>query len=466
MTDAELERFREIADRDPPRHRVKELVVVGGRGAGKDSAASLLATTSAINFNPRGKLRPGGKAIVMCLACDKAQASILLDYIKAYFETVPTLRRLVVSASAEGLELRNGVDIEVHVNSHRSIRGRSLLCVIFDEACFWRDEAFASPDVEVHRAVSPGLARIPNSMLIMISSAHNRSGLLYQRWADHYGKANDDVLVVLGSTMQFNPLFDETIIDAALLEDPQRYAAEYLSHWRDDLASYITRDLLDAAIDKGVFVRPPVSGKHHIAGCDASGGRNDSFTAAITHKENDGVVVLDVAFERKAPFNPSEVVGEVVRLMKDYRCHQITGDRYGANWTVEAFAKAGAKYIQSERDRSAVYMDTLPIFTSGQARLLDNKRLVSQFAALERRTFSTGRERIDPGPGHDDLANSAAIALSLAAKGKLNPLEIPDKVMAWSRIPRDIDRSFGYASYERANVLVGSLLQPVGDKHR
>jgi hypothetical protein len=65
-------------------------------------------------------------------------------------------------------------------------------------------------------------------------------------------------------------------------------------------------------------------------------------------------------------------------------------------------------------DRSAIYMNTLPIFASGRARLLDSQKMVSQFAALERRTFSTGRERVDPGPGHDDLCNSAAIALSFA----------------------------------------------------
>jgi hypothetical protein len=44
-------------------------------------------------------------------------------------------------------------------------------------------------------------------------------------------------------------------------------------------------------------------------------------------------------------------------------------------------------------------MNTLPIFASGRARLLDNQTAVSQFAALERRTFSTGRERVNPGPG-------------------------------------------------------------------
>jgi hypothetical protein len=44
-------------------------------------------------------------------------------------------------------------------------------------------------------------------------------------------------------------------------------------------------------------------------------------------------------------------------------------------------------------------MNTLPIFTSGRARLLDNQKMVSHFAASERRTFSTGRERVDPGRG-------------------------------------------------------------------
>jgi hypothetical protein len=65
---------------------------------------------------------------------------------------------------------------------------------------------------------------------------------------------------------------------------------------------------------------------------------------------------------------------------------------------------------------SAIYLDTLPLFTSGRARLIDNARLVSPFAALERRTFSTGRDRVDHGRcGRDDLCNAAALALALAS---------------------------------------------------
>ena len=52
----------------------------------------------------------------------------------------------------------------------------------------------------------------------------------------------------------------------------------------------------------------------------------------------------------------------------------------------------------------------------------------------ERRTFATGRERIDPGPGHDDLANSAAISLSLAAMKK-GPIAISDELLARSAVP-------------------------------
>jgi hypothetical protein len=33
-----------------------------------------------------------------------------------------------------------------------------------------------------------------------------------------------------------------------------------------------------------------LSRANYIAGCDASGGRNDSFTAAMSHRERDGKI--------------------------------------------------------------------------------------------------------------------------------------------------------------------------------
>jgi hypothetical protein len=57
---------------------------------------------------------------VRCLACDRAQARIVLNYIKGYFAKIPMLAALVERETAEGLDLTNGVEIIVATNSFRT----------------------------------------------------------------------------------------------------------------------------------------------------------------------------------------------------------------------------------------------------------------------------------------------------------------------------------------------------------
>jgi hypothetical protein len=169
LTDAELETFRTVADRDPPQRRVRELAAVVGRGGGKDSIASFVAAYIAMSFDPKvAKLRPGELAYVLCLAVDRDQAKLVFGYIRALFEEVPVLRTMVRDIGTDSIELRNRVVIQVSTNSFRSVRGRSILAAIFDEVAFWRDDRSANPDSEVHAAIVPGLARVPGSMLILV----------------------------------------------------------------------------------------------------------------------------------------------------------------------------------------------------------------------------------------------------------------------------------------------------------
>ena len=246
----------------------------------------------------------------------------------------------------------------------------------------------------------------------------------------------NDVLVVKGTTLQFNPLFDADTITRSLEEDPERYGAEYNSIWRDDLSTFLSRELLRSVVDRDIIVRPPEPGVLYFAGCDPSGGRNDSFPFALAHRKRDGMVILDLLFERRAPFTPSQVVSEIADIMHQYKVPKLIGDGYGAESVPDAFPKVNVRYEKSELDRSGVYMSALPLFTSGNVRLLDNSRMICQFAALERRTFSTGRDRIDPGPGHDDLANAAAIALSLASMKKRGVCgNISDATVARAAVP-------------------------------
>jgi hypothetical protein len=106
-------------------------------------------------------------------------------------------------------------------------------------------------------------------------------------------------------------------------------------------------------------------------------------------------------------------------ILKQYGLTSVTGDKYGAAWVISAFAAHGIQYRHSKRDRSEIYLDVMPQFTSGRARLLDNARMVGQFCSLERTTAPSGRDKVDHGKGgHDDLCNAVAGALVLAATVK------------------------------------------------
>jgi hypothetical protein len=133
----ELAFFKSIAgDREPPTAPVRELWVVAGRGAGKDSIASVIAAYSAAMFTGQDRLRGGERGLVMCLACDRDQSRIVLNYTRSYFHDIPMLARLKGTDTAIGFPLKNGVDVAVATNSFRSVRGRPIVVAIL-ESLFW-----------------------------------------------------------------------------------------------------------------------------------------------------------------------------------------------------------------------------------------------------------------------------------------------------------------------------------------
>jgi hypothetical protein len=411
LDESELETFHALAgDRAPPERQVRELWVIAGRRAGKDSVASVIAAHVAAFFGHADRLRPGERALVLNLATDRDQAKICLNYVRAFFTSIPMLSNMVDRETNAGFELTNGVDIAIATNNFRAVRGRAVLAAILDECAFYQSESSTSPDVETYRALMPGLATLPGAMLIGISSPYRRAGLLHQKYKDHYGHAGD-VLVVKATSKMLNPTLDQSIIDQALIDDPAAAKAEWLGEFRDDVGGWLPSEVIEAAVDVGITVRPPRSDFRYVSFCDPSGGVRDSFTCAIAHLEKD-IGVLDCLVEVKAPFNPTEATGTIAGVLKQYSLRDTIGDRYAAAWVTDGFARQGINYKHSERDRSAIYLDSMAAFNSGRIRLLDNRRMVTQFSNLERRTSPIGKDRVDHGPGgHDDLCNSAAGAL-------------------------------------------------------
>jgi hypothetical protein len=417
MTAGERAFFRSIADREPPTEPCKEVWIIAGRRAGKDSIASLLAANVSAMFIDNGHLRPGERGVVMCLACDRDQARIVLNYTRSYFTGIDLFSGMISKETQYGFELSNGIDIAVATNSFRSVRGRPVLCAILDELAFWRDESSANPDQETFNAIKPGLASLPGSLVIGISSPYRKSGLLYQKFRDHYGKDDSKILVIKAPTRLLNPLIDQSIIDEAMLDDPAAASAEWMAEFRDDISAFVTREAIDACVSLDVFERARVHGVKYEAFVDPSGGSSDSMTLAISHAQMSrdkarSIAVLDAVREVRAPFNPDDAVAEFAALLKTYGIRLVRGDRYAAEWVTQAFKKAGIEYRPSDLSKSDIYRDFLPRLNSGEVDLLDNARMVSQLLSLERRTARGGRDSIDHPPGgKDDLANAAAGAL-------------------------------------------------------
>ena len=355
------------------------------------------------------------------------------------------MRALVRRETADTIELKNGVDIAISTASYRAIRGRSYLAVIMDEVAVWHDEnSSTNPDKEIFRSLRPGMATLPQSLLIGITSPFKRSGLTYERWSKYFGKDDPRVLVVHAPSTTFNPVLDEAEIAAAMADDPLAARSDFYAEWRDDLASYIPRDLIESSVDRDIIVRPYERGHRYFAFLDAAEGLSasgDSFAAAIAHNERHGdrdVLVLDWIQEWRPPYNPAQVVRAIAGVLDEYRLGVITGDHHAAGFVINELLKCGKRLVDCELNKSDLYMELLPRFSASCVRLLDSDRLVGQFCALERKSISGGTTKVDhPRGSHDDLCNAVSGALWCA--GSKRRMIISESFKAWAAIPQVIN---------------------------
>jgi len=364
---------------------------------GKSFITALIATYLATFRNYAEYLSPGETGVVMVLACDKRQARIVMNYIRTVLEQVPMLTAMILRQDQETIELTNSIVIEVHAANFRGIRGYTVVAALCDEIAFWRSEDSANPAEEVLTAIRPAMATVPHSLLVALSSPYRRHGPLYETFKKSYGQEDESVLVVQGNTKLMNPTVPPSIIEAAYERDPINASAEYGAEFRSDISSFMNLDWLEQAVEVGCYERPPKGEIEYQAFCDPSGGAHDSFTLAIAHKEEEKLV-LDLIREHQPPFDPSKVTAELAQDLTRYHCHQVVGDRYSGEWVREAFRNHEIHYRLSDRTKSELYLEALPLFATGSVRLLDHRRLVTQLAQLERKTHRSGKDSVDHPP--------------------------------------------------------------------
>ena len=309
-----------------------EAAVIVGRRGGKSRILALIAVYLAAFRDYAPYLAPGEVATIGVLAVDKGQARAIFRFVIGLLRAVPMLEPLIVKRDTETIELSNRVVIEIATASFRSTRGYSYAAVLCDEVAFWRsDETSLNPDVEILRALRPGLATIPGSMLLIASSPYSQRGELYNAFRRHFGRDDARVLVWKASTAEMNPSIDKRIIDEAYEDDPESAKAEYGGEFRTDLADFVSRETIDAVVMWGRCELPPEPGVTYSGFVDPSGGVSDSMTLAIGHLGRNNACVLDAAVEIRPPLDPEQTVAEFAALLRRYGVSKSSATNTAAN---------------------------------------------------------------------------------------------------------------------------------------
>jgi hypothetical protein len=196
------------------------------------------------------------------------------------------------------------------------------------------------------------------------------------------------------NSREMNPTLRQPDIDREMARDPAAGPAEYYAEFRTDISAFVSQEVIEGCVARGVFELPPAADVSYLGFVDPSGGASDAMSLAIAHRVGD-MVVLDAAREIQPPFNPDvATTTEFSTLLKAYGVAKVIGDRYAGEWVREPFRRHGIDYQLSEISNSDIYRDALPLLNAGRAQLLDVKRLVNQLCSLKRRT-ARSRPRID-----------------------------------------------------------------------
>jgi hypothetical protein len=414
LTDAEREHFTRLTGREKePGDGVlcEAFLCIGGRRGGKSRAMATFCTWLSTCVSWEDCLSLGERGRCLFVAPSMDQARIVSDYTRALFHDNELLRSLIEHEVQDELHLKRRIIFEIAAASAAHSRGRTAIAIVCDESAFLKSGDAINSDEDVITALRPSLATT-GGPLLLTSSPAGAEGLVFTLYKRHFGPQGDArCIVAKGSTIDLNPSIRRSVIDRAYEQDAEAAASEYGAEFREPSSAYLTRELIERCIDKGVTARVRLPLVEYVAFCDTSSGAGrDSMALCIGHKSMDQdrpVTVIDLLLEQKPPFDPVECIRFLCDRLKAWDIKTIYGDQYGKPY-ITIFARNGISYQVSPPSTSDIYLHCMPSWTSGSVCMLDgHSRAVDQLASLRRKVGQAGRESVEHATSahaHDDLA--------------------------------------------------------------
>ena len=332
----------------------RRAAAIVGRQAGKDRIGSVIQDFEAITAKPEPD---GTELYAISIAQDHRSALRTAHrYARAPFESVPALKRMVTSRTADSWGLDNGIVLAGYPCRPAAVRGIRAKVVICSELAFYRSSENLMLDSEMLRAVTPTLATT-GGRLVILSSPYAASGVLFDLHRQFYGREDAETLVWQATAPEMNPTLPADYLRLMRETDPEGYAAEVGGEFRQGLSLLLDPLVIEAAVDRDVVVRPVMAGTmKRKAGYDSSGGRSDAAALAISAQAADGTTILESLTVWPAPHDPMAVIGEASHILRQYGLAETTGDRYAANFVEDGFRRHQIRYRAAEHDRSQIFL--------------------------------------------------------------------------------------------------------------
>lgn len=420
-----VEFFRHATGRDPsklPSDGFDQFLGLIGRRSGKSRITSVIAAYEAALGRRWEYCQAGETPYVAIISPQKQNSKAIKRYIRAIFDA-PMLKGYIVDEQSDGFTLKNRVEIRI-LSGDVAIRGTTCICVCLDEVCMHgsEEDARLKTDTELVRACEPTLMTT-GGKLLAISTPKARRGWAFEEYERAFANDEaDDILVVNGWSRTFNQTLKQKVVDRALKRDYQGAKAEYLGEFRDSVAAFIGRDLVEACVVKNHKEFMPKTERRYFATVDMSAGKHDAAALCVGHLKGDTLVV-DLLHHYPSPHEPYAVVKRMADTCKRYRVRHVTGDRYAGNWVSDAWRDNGIKYQPSELSSSEAYAELMPRFTTpGALQLPELEVLIKELCNLEIRVRPNGADLIThpPGRGHHDDAAVVVALLATVTKKKVH----------------------------------------------
>ena len=407
---SDVQTIRERTGSEPPSDRISQFWGVCGRRSGKTSMSAVCAIAWACRQYPR-VVDP----VVGIIARTREQAKVAAGYVADF---AGRLGLIAGEVTTTAIPIKGGVTVRVLPNT-ASVRGLTYVAAILDEAAYYDTAAGAAwSDADLLTAVTPGLATVRRSLLMVISTPGPRRGIIAEAKAKwDAGQRPPGTTVWHARTTAMNPTISEQTIADLVAANP-KLEAEFSASFFADSGAWLPAHVLTDEIVANLPERREPTGGELFAYFDlASGGGKDAAALAVAERLPDGRAALVTLIHKPPPFSPEAFIAECAAELKAFGIGTAVGDKYAAGLQSEAWASNGIVYEEFTGSKSDLYQEVLGPVLAGRVDWINHPAMIAELRSLVESSRATGRPKVDhPGGGSDDAANAAVGALKLALR--------------------------------------------------